>query len=83
MKQINYRRCISCRRVAPKTSFWRVVRLASERKIKLDSGMGRSAYLCPNIECLTQAKAKNRLQGSLRTKIPDDIYQSLQERLDL
>jgi predicted RNA-binding protein YlxR (DUF448 family) len=44
--------------------------------------MGRSAYLCPNIECLTQAKAKKRLQGSLRTKIPDDIYQSLRERLD-
>ena len=81
-KQINYRRCISCRRAAPKSSFWRVVRLASEHTIRLDSGMGRSAYLCPNIECLARAKAKKRLQGSLKTKVPDDIYQNLQERLD-
>jgi hypothetical protein len=43
--------------------------------------MGRSAYLCPNIKCLTQARIKNRLRGSLKTKVPDDIYQSLQERL--
>lgn len=82
MKQINYRRCISCRQVAPKTSFWRVVRLASNRQIQLDSGMGRSAYLCPNFQCLSQAKMKNRLKNSLRAKIPDNIYQSLQERLD-
>ncbi len=81
LNQINYRRCISCRRVAPKKTFWRIVRLASSRKIQLDQGMGRSAYLCPNIKCLSQAKTKNRLQGALRTKISDDIYQNLQERL--
>ena len=81
MSQINYRRCISCRRLAPKQSFWRIVRSASDYQIKLDRGMGRSAYLCPNLKCLSQAKAKNRLQAALRTKVPDDIYQNLQERL--
>ncbi|MGF1589242.1 MAG: YlxR family protein [Pleurocapsa sp.] len=81
MNQINYRRCVSCRRAAPKKSFWRVVRLASSHKIQLDRGMGRSAYLCPNLKCLTQARIKNRLRGSLRTTVSDDIYQSLQERL--
>ena len=80
-KPINHRRCISCRRVGPKASFWRVVRLASNREIQLDCGMGRSAYLCRNTECLTYAKSKNRLQNSLRTKVPNRIYQSLQERL--
>ena len=82
MNQINYRRCISCRQAAPKKLLWRVVRLASSHKIQLDRGMGRSAYLCPNIKCLTQAKIKNRLRSSLKTKVPDDIYQSLQERLN-
>jgi predicted RNA-binding protein YlxR (DUF448 family) len=43
--------------------------------------MGRSAYLCPNVHCLTTAKSKKRLKGALRTKVPDDIYQNLQERL--
>lgn len=80
MKHINYRRCISCRRVGHKKSFWRVVRLASNQ-IQLDEGMGRSAYLCPNLECWTVAKSKNRLQSSLRTKVDDRIYKSLEERL--
>lgn len=79
--KINYRRCISCRRVGHKKSFWRVVRLASSKQVKLDEGMGRSAYLCPNLECWTVAKGKNRLQSSLRTKVDDCIYQSLKERL--
>lgn len=79
----NYRRCVSCRRVAPKTSFWRVVRLASSDRVQLDRGMGRSAYLCPNTKCLQQARAKNRLGSALRTKVSDLIYQNLQERLSL
>lgn len=81
MNQPNYRRCISCRCVAPKESFWRIVRLASNHQVQLDWGMGRSAYLCPNIKCLNQAKLKNRLRNSLRTKVPENIYQNLQERL--
>ncbi len=81
MKQKNYRRCVSCRRVGPKQSFWRVVRLASNHQVELEGGMGRSAYLCPNINCLTQAKLKNRLRSSLRTKVPEQIYQNLQARL--
>jgi uncharacterized protein len=81
LKQINYRRCISCRLVAPKNSFWRVVRLAKDHRIQLDRGMGRSAYLCSNAKCLNQARIKNRLSSSLRTKVPEHIYQNLQERL--
>ena len=81
MKQKNYRRCVSCRRLACKQSFWRIVKIASNDKVELDKGMGRSAYLCPNIKCLTQAKSKNRLSSSLKTKVPAYIYQNLQERL--
>jgi predicted RNA-binding protein YlxR (DUF448 family) len=43
--------------------------------------MGRSAYLCPNIHCLSKAKTKNSLRGALRAKVPASIYQNLQERL--
>lgn len=81
MSQINYRRCVTCRKVAPKQSFWRIVRLSSSHQVQLDQGMGRSAYLCPNHDCLNMAMNKKRLRGALRTKIPDYIYQNLQERL--
>ena len=81
MNKINQRQCVSCRKIAPKQYFWRIVRVGSTQQVVLDRGMGRSAYLCPNRECLTQAKRKNRLQAALRTKVSNDIYQNLQERL--
>lgn len=77
----NYRRCISCRHVAPKEYFWRVVRTYPESQIELDQGMGRSAYLCPQIDCLVKAKQKNRLAKSLKISVSEEIYQILQNRL--
>ncbi|MGP1387315.1 MAG: YlxR family protein [Thainema sp.] len=77
----NYRRCISCRRVAPKSEFWRVVRCHPDARIQLDEGMGRSAYLCPNEECLKAAQKKNRLGRVLRTRVSDEIYDALWQRL--
>ncbi|EAZ92148.1 YlxR family protein [Crocosphaera chwakensis] len=77
----NYRRCISCRRVAPKEAFWRIVRVYPSRQVQLDQGMGRSAYLCPNKSCLTLASQKNRLGRGLKASVPDSIYQTLWERL--
>lgn len=77
----NYRRCISCRTVAPKTSFWRIVRLCSSQAIQLDQGMGRSAYLCPKSGCLQAAQKKNRLGRSLKAPVSEAIYQALAQRL--
>ena len=79
----NYRRCLSCRRSAPKAEFWRVVRVHPDRQVQLDHGMGRSAYLCPQASCLTIAQKKNRLGRSLKATIPDHRYQQLWLRLGL
>jgi predicted RNA-binding protein YlxR (DUF448 family) len=77
----NYRRCLSCRLVAPKKAFWRVVRLYPSRQVQLDEGMGRSAYLCPQPSCLAVAQKKNRLGRSLRTSVPEKLYETLWQRL--
>ncbi len=77
----NYRRCISCRQVAPKESFWRIVRVYTSAEVQLDRGMGRSAYLCPQVSCLQAACRKNRLGRALKAKIPEHIYQTLWARL--
>ena len=79
--KVNYRRCISCRQIAPKEKFWRIVRTYPDGDLKLDCGMGRSAYLCPQMDCLIEAKKKNRLQKSLRIGVPEQIYQTLASRL--
>jgi predicted RNA-binding protein YlxR (DUF448 family) len=77
----NYRRCLSCRKVAPKQAFWRVVRVYPSRQVQLDEGMGRSAYLCPQSSCLTAAQKKNRLGRSLHTSVPEHVYETLWQRL--
>ncbi len=77
----NHRRCISCRRVALKQEFWRIIRVNCSGQLQLDQGMGRSAYLCPQVDCLQAAQKKNRLGRSLRTSIPPGVYATLWQRL--
>ncbi|HEY9750010.1 MAG TPA: YlxR family protein [Allocoleopsis sp.] len=77
----NYRRCLTCRKVAPKEAFWRIVRVYPSRQVQLDQGMGRSAYICPQASCLAAAQKKNRLGRSLRATVPDELYQTLWKRL--
>lgn len=79
--QPNLRRCVVCRQVAPKGTFWRVVRVYPSHQVQLDQGMGRSAYLCRNAECLQAAQKKNRLGRSLKVSVPDEIYQRLWQHL--
>ncbi|MEM9771633.1 MAG: YlxR family protein [Cyanobacteria bacterium P01_D01_bin.73] len=79
---VGYRRCISCRRTAHRSEFWRVVRCHGDRRIQLDSGMGRSAYICPTEECLQIAQRKKRLERSLRSAIAPAIYDQLWQRLN-
>lgn len=79
--KINYRRCISCRRVALKQEFWRIIRVYPSGELQLDQGMGRSAYLCPQVSCLQAAHKKNRLGRSLHKPVPSALYQTLWQRL--
>lgn len=73
----NYRCCISCQKIAPKNEFLRIVRVHPNHEITLNQGMGRSAYLCPNIECITIAEKKKRLSKVLKTSVSPEIYLQL------
>ena len=77
----NYRRCISCRRIGLKQEFLRIVRVYPSGQLELDRGMGRSAYICPQLSCLQTAQKKNRLGRSLHTLIPEALYTTLWQRL--
>jgi uncharacterized protein len=79
----NHRRCISCRKIFPKEGFWRIVRVFPSQAVQLDEGMGRSAYLCPQENCLQAAQKKNRLGRSLKAPVPEEIYQALWQRLSV
>ncbi|WP_315862757.1 YlxR family protein [Trichothermofontia sichuanensis] len=77
----NDRRCVSCRRVAPKSAFLRIVRLHPTHTVQLDQGMGRSAYLCPTAACLEAAQKRDRLSRMLKVKVPASIYEALWQRV--
>jgi uncharacterized protein len=81
----DFRRCVSCRKVALRSEFWRVVRCHPSNQITIDLGdmflQGRSVYLCPNAECLQLAQKKNRLGKSLKAPVSQDVYQALGFRL--
>ncbi len=79
--QPNYRRCISCRKVGLKQDFWRIVRVFPSGNVQLNEGMGRSAYICPQVSCLQAAQKKNRLGRSLQASVPETLYQTLWQRL--
>jgi uncharacterized protein len=76
------RRCVSCRIVAPKSAFWRIVRCHPDRIVRLDQGMGRSVYLCPTLTCLKSAQKKDRLSRSLKTKVDAAVYHRLEALLE-
>jgi uncharacterized protein len=81
VKHKDSRRCVSCRKVAARQEFLRVVKCHPTNTIAIDLGdtwvQGRSAYLCPTASCLQLAQKKNRLGRSLKAAIPESIYQQL------
>ena len=81
MAEKNHRLCISCRKTAHRDTLWRIVKTFPDHRVQLDSGMGRSAYLCPTLSCVTAAQKKNRLARALRTAVRPEVYQQLRARL--
>jgi predicted RNA-binding protein YlxR (DUF448 family) len=77
----NYRRCVACHKIAHKREFWRIVRVHPSQQVQVNQGSGRSAYICPQEDCLKTAQKKNRLGRSLKCAVPDSIYSELWERL--
>ena len=75
------RRCVACRKLLDRRLLWRVIR-QPDGTISLDLGMGRSAYVCPERNCLEEARRRKRLQRSLRCQVADSIIATLEARLE-
>ncbi len=74
------RRCVACRALRDRRELWRVVRQA-EGGVVLDQAMGRSAYLCPQLSCLEEARRRRRLPRALRCPVDERLLDSLMQRL--
>ena len=77
------RRCTGCGERFPKRELVRVLR-SPEGEILLDlvgKASGRGAYICKKRECFKVARKRGRLEQSLECKIPDEVYDKLEEEI--
>ncbi len=82
-KKVPMRRCVGCNEHKAKKELIRVVR-EDENAFSIDltgKKNGRGAYICHNIECLRTANKKHALERSFSCKIPQEVYEKLEEEL--
>jgi len=82
-KKVPMRQCTGCREMKNKREMIRVIRTA-ENEICIDATgrkNGRGAYICPHMNCLKMAMKNRGLERSLKTAIPESVYQQLEEEM--
>ena len=82
-KKTPLRMCVGCGEMKPKQELVRVVK-SPEGEISLDfTGRkpGRGAYMCKNAGCLKAARKARRLERAFSCKIPEEVYDRLEEEL--
>ena len=93
-KKTPLRMCAGCGEMKPKKELVRVVKAPQKEdehgnplppEISLDptgKRPGRGAYLCRDAQCLKLAKKSRRLERSFSCKIPEEVYQRLEEEME-
>ena len=68
------RRCISCREILDRNN---MLKITHEKKsgIFINSGIGRSAYICKTKNCTQDPKLKKNLQRALKTNFDHKFYE--------
>lgn len=84
-KKVPTRQCSGCGQKKAKSELVRVLK-TPEDKIELDmtgKKSGRGAYICGDPECLKKARKSGRIEKSLSSKIPQEVYDELEGALKL
>ena len=80
MEHIVIRTCIGCGAKKEKKEFVRIVK-NKENEINIDKtgkNVGRGAYICESIDCLTKLKkSKKNLEKSFKMRIDNDNFERL------
>lgn len=82
--KVPLRQCTGCREMKSKKEMIRVLRTAEEEIVLDMTGRknGRGAYICRSADCLAKAMKNRGLERSLKTPIPQEIYEELKKELD-
>ena len=84
VKKIPMRKCVGCQEMKSKREMIRILKTESEEIILDATGKknGRGAYLCLSRECLDKAIKNHGLERSLKTAVPDEVYERLKKELE-
>lgn len=83
MRKVPMRMCTGCGEMKPKREMVRVVK-NQEGEISLDltgKKAGRGAYVCRDIDCLKKARKARRLEKAFSCRIPDEVYDKMEEEM--
>ena len=82
-KKVPMRQCVGCAEMKSKKELLRIIKTPEEKVVLDATGRknGRGAYICASMECLKKAQKSKGLERSLKTAIPADIYQNLEEEM--
>ena len=76
--KIPMRQCTGCREMM------RILK-TPENEITLDTTgrkNGRGAYLCVSMDCFEKAVKNHGIERSLKTAVPDEVYEELKKELE-
>ena len=75
------RRCISCRAILDRKSLLELTN-DHQKGILINSGMGRSAYICKTKSCTGDSKIKKKLQKALKRSIGTTFYKIFEMEIE-
>ena len=83
-RKIPLRQCVGCGEDKEKKAMLRVIKTSEGEILLDDTGKknGRGAYLCLSRECLDKAIKNHGLERSLKTAVPDEVYERLKKELE-
>ena len=73
------RQCVFCREYKPKEELIRITK-TQDGNIEINGDgkiVGRSVYICKKTECLQNALKKKKIEGSLKSNLPESIKEEL------
>lgn len=73
------RLCVVTRERLPRSLMFRVVRSGVPPRIVVGAGEGRSAYVSKSVAAVHDARRMNKIGRSLRTRVPPEILDELEE----
>lgn len=82
-RKIPMRQCTGCGERKEKRELIRIIKTPEEEIVVDFTGKknGRGAYICNSTDCLKLARKRKSLERSLKTAIPDAIYEKLEKEM--